>query len=256
MCLLQKEVNEELGNDSPGTAVLRHIGASWSAVISRIKAHSRVIVWQSNSAPSTPFAVVRRDQAAAVTSHETALSSLVELVGTMCYASGSFMASRIRDEVWPLLAPVLTAQQITSKSNRIEYYRQSATQALVRSTPELLTQGEKLVLAICRSLEKMFTNKDFASSATNLIPLVGTILLPFLSSSSAVGEAVMSTLRSLLKVDCDALWRPLHSLSAKSMPRFDKKPHGSSSSEIGESLLQSRARELLSYADALPEQTI
>ena len=89
------------------------------------------------------------------------------------------------------------------------------------------------------------------------------MILPFISYEDPIGATAMDTMKAMLRIDCDALWRTLLSTSGRGLPPnpYDEmllpKETGFVVREASVlSLLQIRAQELLNFADALPEQNI
>lgn len=244
-----KDEDKETG-EHPGNAIYRQISDSWPAIQSRLEALSNefcdsqrstgLLLRVSNALPP-PYS----------SSNLTFLSTLFDLVGAMAFSSGSFMWGRLEGEVWPLCARIL-------ETRLKERYTTSSVIANEKAT---LSDKNKLLRSLFSLYTKVFRNPELAERAACSIPTIGTMIMPFISDEDPIGNTAMETMKAMLCIDCDALWRSLLSTSGRGLPPnpYDEIPQGMGIGTVVQeesSLLQKRAQELLDFANALPEQNI
>ena len=248
-----KDEDKEAG-EHPGNAIYRQISDSWPAIQSRLEALSNefcdsqrstsLLLRVSNALP-TPYS----------SSNLLFLSTLFDLVGAMAYSSGSFMWGRLEGEVWPLCACIL--------ETRLQERRTSSSVITDEKAP--VSDKNKLLRSLLSLYTKVFRNPELAERAASSIPTIGTMILPFISDEDPIGETAMETMKAMLCIDCDVLWRSLLSTSGRGLPSnpYDESeiPQRQESEVVVQeasqgSLLQKRAQELLDFANALPEQNI
>ena len=127
-----------------------------------------------------------------------------------------------------------------------------------------------LILPILRFIKSTFES-SCRYGLTSLIPSAGTMLFPLLSSEDQIGDEAFDTLKVMLVVDSDSLWRGLHTLSRRSFPVnpiSSNKQHQTISingrpraltvlkQNDRDIILAQKACELLDYIEHLPEQEI
>jgi hypothetical protein len=124
-----------------------------------------------------------------------------------------------------------------------------------------------LISSVLKCFEGFF--KACNRSLADLIPAVGTLILPFLGEDGETGEACEKALEQLVRIDCDALWRPLVQLSGKTFPParpwMQCSPLSKANRSREDKLILSdkhsssivtRARRLVALIETLPEQAL
>ena len=233
--------NEEEAN-GPKTAVYRQINESWPAMSARLKSLTEEFVasHRVHRALSKQGILQQRGPTAAVPSGKNIafLSNLLDLIGAICDVSDDFMFRRLREEVNPCITKLLRCfvEQRASSAETIRIIAKS-THTNVNNGTLLLPEKEKLLVSVLRFLTRIFSQRDLGTSISKFAIMV----LPFLDEpTSAVGDATIEALKAMAEVNADSLWIVL-----------------STSAGNGTSLLfETRMRELLTYADGLPEQAL
>jgi hypothetical protein len=191
------------------------------------------------------------------------LSKLFDLIGTMCEVSESFMVSRIEEQVWPITAKLLDMYVQQEKKNS---HKQLSCDTLVSkdAIPKktFVSEREKLLFSMLNFLTRIYRQEGCGEGLSGLIPAAGTILLPFLANEGELQTRTMRALKTMMLIDCDALWRPLLQLSHRPLP---PNPFGGvlqSSVDVtvhdneNKTPLELAANELVEFVEALPEQPL
>jgi hypothetical protein len=241
-------------SEHPGNAVYRQISDSWPSILPRIQDLCQEFC-SSFSSNRLPLNNVKCLSDYDGSSNVLFLSALFDLLGCMVQSSGSFLWSRLEVDVWPACAQIL-GKILKQKVNDKAYL-----------TSNKICENEitKLLCSLFGFYTKVFSNPELFHKAASSISTVGSMILPFVSEKDPIGGKAMSTIKTMLLIDKDALWRPLLSSSGYLSKQFSLKSHHQlddgklqpSTSENGSpSALQLRARELLDFVDDLPEQII
>ncbi len=97
----------------------------------------------------------------------------------------------------------------------------------------------------------------------SLVPIVGSIILPFLALHENVGDTALETMKTLIKIDSDCLWRALLKASGLGIPPrplallpMEHQNNLSESTKVTQGRLSERSLELVEFANTLPEQNI
>ncbi|KAL3922927.1 MAG: hypothetical protein SGILL_001940, partial [Bacillariaceae sp.] len=237
------------------------------------------------------------------------LANLFDLIAYLCECSGDFMADRFRNFVFPTISTqfrsLLHRQKTKQERQRLLHENVAATKrsplllekesskdesssatsrSLVsKSAPDNAFQWSdterQLVLAMLNCLTRAFQQKDCGPALQSILGSAGTLVLPLLEidNDSNIEDATMDCLKSILRINCDILWRPLLELSGKGIPPCPLKISWSLNG-VGHTVTPSenvrantftvpanpkdnhvlavRCRELLSFAESLPEQSI
>ena len=199
-----------------------------------------------------------QEQALSQTSLEALISKCLEIISQLCILSGDFFSDRFENDVYPILARLLESDErgnVLLEDGRQTHYHDAKRHSLLLS----------LLLCLKHTYESS-CGQDLAS----LIGTCGSMILPLLSEDH-VGDAAVETIKAMLRIDSDALWRGLYKLSGRSFPRnpLHTIPHSSSNSvslsgkiiglEIHNSTCitaKQNAEKLLSFIDTLPEQQL
>lgn len=234
------------------------------------------------------------------------LTKLFSLVGTMCECSGDFFCDRFRNDVWPVMAShfeillqklqpqfyvrsVISTtigtgmqQGIVRPSSSISSSRAVQEKAVIR-----LSETEKqFIIAIITCLKRVFQQQDCGKAVQNLLTPIGFTLIPFLDDviedDFSIQELTMDCVKSILRIDCNILMRPLIDLSCsripscpllgamvtnkcnndvgeteiRNSPRKIHNPSIASSHANGKTNISTRCKDLLDFIETLPEQSL
>jgi hypothetical protein len=196
------------------------------------------------------------------------LATLFNLLGIMSECSGEFIASRFRNDVFPLLGQLLGDFTVDSTASDFRHGGRSSKENLVSTGGQRQQSETLLITTMLRCLSVVFQEHACGRSLAGLVPSVGTLILPFLGDDHVeTRDACMDAIRQMVRIDCDALWRPLVHLSrggvasAKPWESLDDAPSGSKESKklmvsTERSILECRASELVAFIESLPEQPL
>lgn len=96
-----------------------------------------------------------------------------------------------------------------------------------------------------------------------MVPVVGSIILPFVALDGDVGDTAMTAIKALVKVDSDCLWRALLRASGMNIPTrrllstnnhivHPITIHGTTA----QTHMEKRCLQIVRFVEGLPEQTI
>jgi hypothetical protein len=216
------------------------------------------------------------------------------VVAAMTEGSGAFLERRILQDVWPVVGRAIGAaadgaarrihgdgatRAIAGGGGHRGLVVHGGGAAATRVPPR--PESERALLeSVAHCLARIFANRELGSVLSGLIPAAGAMLLPFLDEpgdapgkgSRLLADACTDALRSMLRADSDALSRQLIELSGGSVPRCPlsagptaapRPVPGSAATTTAvasavpsSSRLAAACRELLEYADSLPEQPL
>jgi len=266
----------EKEDESNGYASLMSISNVWPSIVERLKMTSQEL--RAKDCRSSILNMSESQRDTALVEDEVFVAKLFELVTCMCQISGDFMVSRFEHDVWPIFAQligheVMLREQQQSRERLRLPKNMSATRRAIAGAPgasSLPKRRQRALLALLDCIARCFGSKNLGVGLTGLVSRVGTVILPLLADEGEVGDAAAVAVQALLAVDSDALWRPLLVLSGGHVPpRLLKSTRvGKVSDDRGRSVvlakanvmddstLMKRAKELMQYADDLPEQVI
>jgi hypothetical protein len=242
------ESDDEPSGENPGNAIYRQVSDSWPSIRGRIWAISKEFCEIRNTRRLPLQNAVQRSPSTDNSSPSILLlATLMDLVGDMSWVGGSFMYGRLEEDVWPECINIL-------KVILLEEHNRRAVMKHVDTTDK-----DKLLISILKLFQKIFSQSELGVQASSMISSTGSVILPFVNDPGVVGNYAMEAVRSMLKVDCDALWRPLLSSCNETLPgkplQYQKNVSMSSDVvPVKRSLLQSRAEELMDFGKRLPEQ--
>ncbi len=231
--------------ESASNPLLPAIAELWPTIIRRLRAASSAHVSsRRRSRQNLPIrhAMAKdQDQNSSQVSLEALISKCLEIISQLCIISDSFFSDRFKNDVYPVLVRLLESDK--------------------RGNFLLEDDWHSLLLSILLCLKRTFES-SCGRDLVELIPSCGSMLFPMLSDEH-VGDAAVETIKAMLIIDSDALWRGLHKLSGRSFPRnpLHVIPHFPSNSltqsgstpAFGNATKQN-AEKLLNFIDALPEQ--
>ena len=237
--------------NGPKTAVLRHIARSWPSIISRLRSISSTVIGATCVKTVSIRSLHARVPSASqdISSQMIFLWKLFDLIACMCEVSGDFMVSRIKDQVLPVAVELLDVYVQKSKASHNRFCCDS-----------LVSKEGKLLYSLLDFFSRIYGQRECGLGLSALIPVAGTIILPFLANEGELHVRTMRVLKIMILIDCDALWRPLLQMSHRPLP---PRPFGPQSSSINAedrpectTPLESGAEELIEFIESLPEQTI
>lgn len=189
------------------------------------------------------------------------LAKLFVLLAVMAECSKEFIASRFLNDVFPLLGQLLGSFATSSDLGvGPEYFKDSQTsKSRGRQPSETL-----LIISMLKCLFTLFDERVCGHRLAELVPSVGTMILPFLGDDHIeTRDACDSAIRQMLRIDCDALWRPLVHLSGGTVASAKPwevqgriKLEVTALSSKVKSPLESRALELVLFTESLSEQPL
>ena len=180
------------------------------------------------------------------------------------------MADRFKNDVWPVLAKhfnFFISKQYSDKDNKEDelLLRPRHDRNTGTNTPQQSRRWQEteklLIIAMLNCVNCTFGQSDCGLALSGLVSSVGTVALSFLGDvEEAISMAAFNALKKLIEIDCDALWRPLVQLSGQGIPIRPLKPLSvqdfQSLAELPSHILALKARELMAYAESLPEQAL
>ena len=186
----------------------------------------------------------------------------------MSECSGEFIASRFQNDVFPLLGQLLGDLAVDSPLSDSHQSIESFKGKHVSSLRERQQSESMLICSMLRCLSTLFQDHACGRPLARMVPSVGTMILPFLGEHHVeTRDTCVDAIRQMVRIDCDALWRPLVQLSGGSVASV--KPWESSDGTLsgskerrarsvssGGSILERYASELVSFIESLPEQTL
>jgi hypothetical protein len=203
------------------------------------------------------------------------LSKLFGLIAAIVEGSGSFMADRVKNEVWPILSKQLDLFIAKRTNSHFHHHNNTSTKKTLLVEDLCRGSGRKLsgssdwqtsetilILAVLKCLERVFGEKDCGMALSSLVTSAGTLLLPFLDDNDEkISNASFNALQKIVEIDCDALWRPLLHLSGQWMPLHPLRSplsvkEDTASLALPTHLLARKAQELITHIESLPEQII
>ena len=173
------------------------------------------------------------------------LMSILNILAELSGLCGDFIADRFRNGMWPQISQLL--------DHFLSLQHSKASSAMFDSSTD-----STLLLSILNCLNEIYSSKSCGKMLSNTTSIAGTIILPFLSNDSEIGESAMNTIRSILRIDCDCLWRALFSCSGSVLPQRPILPHPNKSHLNAQSLdplLAKRSKGLIAFIESLPEQS-
>mmetsp|Transcript_11928 Transcript_11928/g.24016 ORF Transcript_11928/g.24016 Transcript_11928/m.24016 type:complete len:1379 (-) Transcript_11928:50-4186(-) len=242
--------------ESASNPLLPAIAELWPTIIRRLRAASSAHISSRRRSrhrlPIRHAMAKDQDQSKSQTSLEALISKCLEIISQLCTLSDGFFSNRFENDVYPILARLLESDDrgnILLEDGRHSHY----------------TKRHSLLLSVLVCLKHTFES-SCGRDLAGLIPSCGSMIFPMLSDDNVSGAAV-ETIKAMLKVDSDALWRGLHKLSGRSFPRNPLRVVPPCSTEFvspsGSKLgfdkdvcmtTKQNAERLLDFLDTLPEQ--
>ena len=251
----------KLRGEAANNPLLPSIAEYWPPIIARLRSASASLasvnkLSRSDLSIRHMMATDQVQGGPSKASLEVLISKLLLIVSELCVSSDGFFVDRFEKDVYPITSKLI--QDILPRDGFNGMGLQSAK------------QKHSLTLPILSCFKSTFESSCRYGLA-GLIPSAGTMLFPFLSFEGPIGDESMAALKAMLAVDCDALWRGLHTLSKRPFPdkpihisgeqavtTIELRPKGVTSvrSRDCNIILSQKAGELLDFIDQLPEQEI
>jgi hypothetical protein len=172
-------------------------------------------------------------------------------------AGDDFMASRLKEHVWPCLMQILRSYDGDKQGEERNILLLHGT--IGRSS------SRDLLVAVIRCFERIFGFRPVGLALSGLIPTSAAPLFPLLNFPDVlVATTAMDALKAMILIDCDALRRPLWEMAATPLPRspfslvIRKTPHASDklSKYPLATVASNEAQELVDFINGLPEQAV
>jgi hypothetical protein len=192
----------------------------------------------------------------------------LELVSAMTECCDDFMASRFREIVWPCVRTILQSSAV-KRHRRVDPAEQMNVLALYYDSDRRIldsrSESERsLLLAALHCLSRVFGHRPVGIVLSGLIPTIGAAVFPFLDDEhDGVVASCVGSIQNMIRIDCDALWRPIHEMAGKQFPvcpllqfQVVSVVQGLTNPLPRPSRRALTANQLLSFLRALPEQRI
>ena len=194
--------------ESVSNPLLPAISQLWPTIIRRLRAASASYASLTRNFENSPPIrhMMAKDQnfEAAQATMEALISKYLEIISELCTLSDGFFSDRFENDVYPVIAQLLQSSE--RRNCLLEDCRQSHT-----------SKRHVLLVSVLDCLRHTFES-NCGRELVSLIPTCGSMLFPLLSDDH-IGDAIVETIKVMLKIDCGALWRGLHILSGRSSPQ-------------------------------------
>jgi hypothetical protein len=249
-------------------SILRQVADSWPSIKARLRSLSEEIQSADTRAvslvfASPPMAQSRNDRSSDLSFKRIFLAYLFDLIAFLCECSGDFMADRLRNTAFPVMASWL--RDILQRNTSSKLHPTSTTSPM-SLPPSSINQSakiwssectnfnldgrfrwneseRKLFLSIVRCLGRILQQEDCGKSLFSILSQAGQMLLACLDVDDdvEVEASVMECLKSILLVDSGVLRRALLDLSECGVPPCPLKRHLKGHSENGDVAFRSAA---------------
>ena len=177
--------------------------------------------------------------------HALLLSSLLDLISSISELCDGFIADRFQSTIFP---------HITKLFESIVYEMNGTNKSI-----KLPKESYVILEALLKCVRIIFSSNTLQLSP--IVPIIGSIIIPFLEFDDDVGNEAMEAMKTLLQIDSDSLWRALYKTSGRNVPprtlfRFQSKANLSIVPNLDNTKLSSRSRKLLDFIKTLPEQNL
>jgi hypothetical protein len=246
--------------ESASNPLLPAIAELWPTIIRRLRAASSAHIHISSRRKSKHNPPIRhsmakdQDQSISHASVEALISKCLEIISQLCTLSDGFFSDRFENDVYPILAKLL----MSDESGNLLFEDGKHSHG---------PKHHSLLLSVLLCLKHSFES-SCGRDLAGLIPSCGSMILPLLSDDH-VGDSAVDTIKAMLKIDSNALWRGLHKLSGFPFPRNPLQTKPPCSSELGSPRCSKRgfdvgvcittrhnAAKLLDFIEKLPEQQL
>jgi hypothetical protein len=181
------------------------------------------------------------------------LSRILDVIASISDVCGDFIVDRFLSGIWPYLTRIfvhlLPKIEHVDKNSKLP-----ASSSFSKFESVLLT-------SMLNCIKSIYSSKDSVALSESA-STVGIMLLPLLSQQNDIGKVTMDVMETLLQLDCDCLWRALHSASGKAfktrhlLGRQSLGKKIQTDSQSVDKTLANRADTLIAFINALPEQRL
>lgn len=269
--------------------VLRQVAEAWPSIKARLKTLSEEVLALNSINNSSVVLVLSQSKIKAqgrtsksedVGVQRIFLAKLFELIAIMCECSGDFFADRFRHDVWPVMACHLEfmLKQLQQQRDshlvpravilrRVEH--ELPLSKTTNATFKMSDTERQLIASILTCLNRIIGQKECGKAVEKLLSSVGFTLLPLLDIEGHVDiqELALDCIRSIMRIDCDVLRRPLMELNGTRIPlchvKFENKEIAPLVTKnvlfpvsARNKTIMRRCSDLLNFANSLPEQSI
>lgn len=192
--------------ESASNPLLPAIAQLWPTIIRRLRAASSLYAsLRRKPQHNLPLrhAIAKDQDFSSAQTCAALISKYLEIIAELCNISDGFFSDRFENDVYPILARLLESDE---RGNLL----------LEDCRHSLSAKPHSFLLSVLLCLKLTFES-SCGRDLAGLIPSSGSMILPLLSDDH-IGDAAVETIKAMLKVDSDALWRGLHKLSARSFP--------------------------------------
>ena len=244
--------------EAANNPLLPAIGEFWPSIKARLQSASRSLV-SVNTLSRSDLSLrhtmaTDQDQGPSRTGLEVLIAKLLLIISELCTSSDGFFTDRYQNDVYPIITKLMHDILPRDINGMGPLSKQKQT---------------NLILPILRFFKSTFES-SCRYGLTRSIPSAGTMLFPLLSCEDQIGDEVIDTLKVMLDVDSDSLWRGLHTRSRRTFPvnPMSSEQHQAisisgrprilaiSKKRDCDIILAQKACELLDYIENLPEQEI
>ncbi len=252
-----------LHGESASNPLFPAIAEFWPSIIARLQSASMSLS-SANKLTLSELSIrnimaTDQEQGLSRARVEVLISKLLLIVSELCLSSDGFFVDRFENDAHPIIA-MLMLDLRPANSDSIGRSDQSSSFA---------GQNNALLLSVIHCLKCTFES-GCRHGLSGLISSIGAMLFPLLAAGGPIGDEAMATLKAMLAVDCDGLWRGLQVLSLRSFPinPIPSSPSASSRTSLpssktlstrngdGDIRLSKKASELLDFMKGLSEQQI
>lgn len=260
---------------SANNPLLPAIGEFWPSIIAILRSASASLVLaktltRSDLSIRHMMATDQHEQGPSQTSLQILITNLLSIISELCSSSDGFFVDRFENDVYPIIGKLMLQNILPDNDSSMSM--QAGAQ-----------KYSALMLPILHCFKSTFES-SCRLGLVGLIPSAGTMLFPLLTSEGPISDGTMDALKAMLAVDCDALWRGLHTLSRRSFPCNPIDISSATVQMTGQmgnnglegsksvrtvtvvsftkrnrdcnTILSQKARELLDFIESLPEQEV
>lgn len=175
------------------------------------------------------------------------LSSLLDLIAVTSKLCDGFIADRFQSSIFPHMSKLFEALIY-----RVNDVNNNPSKKLSKEDSIILT-------SLLHCIATTFSTNGL--QLASLVPIVGSIILPFLALNENIGDIALETMKTLIEIDSDCLWRALLNASGQGIPPrpllpMEHRNNCSKPPKVTQSRLSERSLKLIEFANTLPEPNI
>jgi hypothetical protein len=246
----------KLHGESASNPLFPAIAEFWPSIIARLRSASMSLSSVNKLSRSElsirHIMATDQEQGLSRARVEVLISKLLLIVSELCLSSDGFFVDRFENDAYPIIAMLMT-DLLPTDSDSIRRPDQPSSFA---------GQNHALLLSVIHCLKCTFES-GCRHGLASLISSIGAMLFPLLAMGGSLGDETTATIKAMLEVDRDALWRGLQVLSRRIFPCNPIPSFPSASTpaslqwnENGSIRLSKKAGELIDFMEQLLEQQI